>query len=302
MKTVLLIVNAHAGSVSARTREVIAKALAADFKLEVVETAARDHGSELARDAVDRGFDAVLAFGGDGTINEVVQPLVGTDVALGVLPGGSTNVLARALGVPRDPVEATAFTASRLNTETKRRINVGRMNERFFIFSAGLGLDADVVRRVETDPDAKREHGELFFLTSALNVAFKEYRGRRPEMTISVDGGEPEHVIQVVCCNGRPFTFFGRFPVDVCPEARLDGGLDTFSLTKISTLTIPRIAWGLLVSRSHPRWRNARYHHDARHIVVVPAEPTSVQVDGDFIGQVDRAELTLVEDALDLLV
>ncbi|HEY7875101.1 MAG TPA: acylglycerol kinase family protein, partial [Actinomycetota bacterium] len=105
MEKVLLISNARAGSVSARTKEVIVKALSADFKLEVADTAARNHATELARDAVDRDFDAVLVFGGDGTINEAAQPLIGSDVALGILPGGSTNVMARSLGVPRDPVE-----------------------------------------------------------------------------------------------------------------------------------------------------------------------------------------------------
>ena len=117
MKKVLLVSNAHAGSVSARAKEVISKALSADFKLEVTDTARRSHASELARDAVDRDFDAVVAFGGDGTINEVAQGLVGTDVALGILPGGSTNVMARSLGVPSHPIDATAFVAAHLRAD-----------------------------------------------------------------------------------------------------------------------------------------------------------------------------------------
>src|SRR5687768_17831665 len=120
MQRVLLVTNSFAGSVSARAHEVITKALSADFKLEAEETKSRDHATELARDAVERGFDAVVAFGGDGTINEIAQALVGTDVALGVLPGGSTNVLVRSLGVPNDPIEATAFLSSRLRSGTKR--------------------------------------------------------------------------------------------------------------------------------------------------------------------------------------
>jgi diacylglycerol kinase family enzyme len=118
VQTVLLIANAQAGSVSARTKEVIIKALSADFKLEVVDTEARDHATELARDAVGRGFDAVLVFGGDGTMNEAAQAVVGSEVALGILPGGSTNVMARSLGVPRDPVEATALDASRIRSRS----------------------------------------------------------------------------------------------------------------------------------------------------------------------------------------
>ena len=121
MQRVLLIANARAGSVSDRTKEVIVKALSADFKLDVADTESRGHAIELARDAAHQGFDAVLAFGGDGTINEVAQDLVETDVAMGIIPGGSTNVMARSLGIPSDPVEATAFAASHLRSGTKRR-------------------------------------------------------------------------------------------------------------------------------------------------------------------------------------
>lgn len=165
---------------SRRTRDVIVKALQADFKLETAETEGRTHATELARDAVDRDFDAVVAFGGDGTINEAAQSLVKTEVEFGFIPGGSTNVVARSLGVPRDPVEATAFVASHLRSGTTRVINVGRLNERYFLFCAGVGLDAEVVRRVEADPEAKRRRGEWFFLANALKVAFTQYRARIP--------------------------------------------------------------------------------------------------------------------------
>ncbi len=155
----MLVSNLHAGSVSPRTKEVIVKALQADFKVEAVDTARRDHAADLARDAVQRGFDAVLAFGGDGTINETAQGLAETDVALGILPGGSTNVIARALGIPPNPVDATAFVASRLRTGQRRQINIGRIDSRYFLFSAGMGLDAEVVRRVEADRSGSEQAG-----------------------------------------------------------------------------------------------------------------------------------------------
>ena len=302
MEKVLLVANPRAGTVSAPTQEVIVKALSADFKLEEVTTGHREHASELARDAVDRGFDAVVAFGGDGTINEVAQGLVGTDVALGLLPGGSTNVTVRSLGVPRDPVEATAFLASKLRSRETRRINVGKMGDRFFLFSAGMGLDAEVVKRVEARPEAKRKRGEWFFLTNALKAGATEYRGAEPSITMTVDGGESEQVVLAVTCNGRPFTYFKRLQVDVCPHATLDGGLDVFGLGKIHLATIPRIAWALLVSRSHVRWRKGTYHHDASSIELVSTRPLPVQVDGDYIGERSEASIVLVPDSLDLLV
>lgn len=298
----MLIANPWAGSVSARTREVMVKSLEADFRVEDTETQAREHASDLARDAVDRGFDAVIAFGGDGTINEVAQGLCDTDVALGILPGGSTNVMARSLGMPTDPVEATSFLAHRLRNGTRRRINVGRADKRYFLFSVGMGLDAETVKRVEENPEGKKEHGEWLFLWNAIKAALGEYRGVDPLISMSIGGGEPERVVLAVTCNGRPFTYFKRFPVDVCPEARLDGGLDIFGLRKVTTRFVPGIAWALLVSRSHVGWKSGTYHHDVASIDLRADRPLPVQVDGDYIGEWTSAEIRLIPNALDVLV
>ena len=298
----MFIANPRAGSVSVRTREVMLKALEADFKVEDVETAARDHASDLAHDAVARGFDAVIAFGGDGTINEVAQGLVDTDVALGILPGGSTNVMARSLGMPTDPVEATSYLAHRLRSGTRRRINVGRADERYFLFSVGMGLDGEVVKRVEADPEGKRDHGEWLFLWNAIKAGLGRYRGIDPLISMRVDGGEEERLVLAISCNGRPFTYFKRFPVDVCPQARLDGGLDVFGLKKVRTASVPRIAWAVLVSRGHVGWKSGTYHHDVRSIDLTADEPLPVQVDGDYIGEWSSARIRLIPNALDVLV
>lgn len=302
VEKLLLIVNSAATSVSPRTKEVIAKALAADFKLEVIDTTSRNHASELAADAVDRDFDAVIAFGGDGTVNEVAQGLVGTDVALGVLPGGHANVVARTTGVPVDPVEATAFVASRLRTRSGRRINVGRINERFFLFCGGVGFDAEVVRQIEAARAQRRASGDWAYVSKAVKTALTRYRGADPSITIEITGREPQRVVLAVFANARPFTYFRRLPVDACPQARLDGGLDVLGLTKVRTLTIPRIAWSVLVSRHHPRWRITRYYHDLTEARLVADAPVPVQVDGDYIGEHVELELRLVPSALALLV
>ncbi|MEA2452008.1 MAG: hypothetical protein QOG04_718 [Actinomycetota bacterium] len=302
MKRVLLISNARAGSVSNRTKEVIVKALSADFKLDVADTEARGHASELARDAVDQGFDAVLAFGGDGTINEAAQDLVETDVALGVIPGGSTNVLARALGVPADPVEAVAFAASHLRSGTKRRINVGRIGARYFLFSCGMGLDAEVVKRVEADHEGKLKHADLTFLKHALGAGFSRYRGAEPNITMEAGSAPPEKVLFAIVCNARPFTYFGRFAVDACPEASLEKGLDFLGMTTVHASTIPRIAWSVFISRAHVRWKNSRYVTDVREGNLRATEPMPVQVDGDYLGDVDRVMIRSIPNSLDLLV
>jgi diacylglycerol kinase family enzyme len=302
MAKVLLISNAFAGSASPRTQQVIVKVLAADFDLEAVETTSRDHASALSHQAVADGFDAVLAFGGDGTINEAAQGLVHSDVALGILPGGSTNVMARALGVPRDPVEATAFVAARLRSNTRRLINVGRLDDRYFLFSAGMGLDAEVVKRVEADPEGKRTKGEWLFAVNALKAGLTQYRIRDPEITLEVAGAESAEVVQAICCNGRPFTYFGGFPVDAAPLARLDKGLDFVAFRRIRGVAVPRIVWSLFVSSSHPSWRNVVYHHDVTKARLSADRAFPVQVDGDYIGESDGAEVSLVPRALSLLV
>jgi diacylglycerol kinase family enzyme len=301
VEKILLIVNPYAGSVSPRKREVIVKALAADFKLEVAETTARDHATELSGDAVDRGFDAVLALGGDGTINEVVQSMIGSDVALGLLPGGSTNVMARSLGMPTDPIEATSFLASHLRSGDRRRINVGRINERYFLFSTGIGLDAEVVKRVESDPRREHMKREWLFMKHAWAAGTTTYRTTDHLLKVEVDGEEPYECVFTVCCNGRPFTYFKKWPVDACPQARLDLGLDVFALAKVRLPTAPRIAWGVFVSRSHIRWRNSRYWHDKPGATITATRPMPVQVDGDYIGEIEKAEIRLVPDALDIL-
>jgi diacylglycerol kinase family enzyme len=302
MRRLMLISNANAGSVTAATREVILKALQADFKVEAADTERRDHASDLAADAVDRDFEAVIAFGGDGTINEAMQPLVGTDLSFGFIPGGSTNVAARSLGLPRDPVDATAFVAAKLRDDVRRRVTVGRLDSRYFLFSAGMGLDAEVVKRVEADPEAKRKRGEWFFVSNAFKAGLTEYRTTKPRLSLTVDGHDPVDLILAICCNASPFTYFKRYAVNVCPEADLDGALDIYGLTKLRATMVPRLLSGLFVTGAHTRWRSGVYHRDIRGATFQAEGPTPVQVDGDYIGERMGARIDLVPDSLDLLV
>ena len=278
------------------------KALAADFKLDVAHTTRRDHASDLAEEGVDRGFDAIVVFGGDGTVNEAAQPLVATDVAFGILPGGTTNVMAKILGIPRDPVEATAFVAQRLRDRVVRRIGVGRVNARYFLFSSGMGLDAEVVKRVEADPAGKRARPEWTFLINALRAGTTDYRGTDAKLTVEVDGRAPVQVLFCVCANARPLTFFKGRPVDALPDADLGKRLDFFGLDRVTLGTAPRIAWSVFISRSHPRWKHGHYFPDVDSANWRATEPMPVQVDGDYIGEWDRAVVRHVPDALDVVV
>lgn len=302
MRSVALITNPRAGSVSRRTRDVIERALSSDFKLEVLETLRRDHAQEMSKDAADRGFYAVIAFGGDGTINEVAQGVVDTDTALGILPGGTTNVMARALGIPKDPVEATSFLAARLRSGSKRRINVGRIGDRYFLFSCGIGLDAEVVKRVESDPHRYENGREWRFVKHGLAAGSTDYRSHEPKIKVTTSAGDTAEALFAICCNARPFTYFKRFPVDVCPEASLDKGLDLLTMRSIHATTIPRVIWSIFVSRSHTKWRNSRYWHDLDSFTWTSERALPVQVDGDYIGDWTQAEIVLLRDSLDLLL
>ena len=262
----------------------------------------RAHATELARDAVERDYDAVLTFGGDGTINEVMQAMVGTQVRLGVIPGGSTNVTARALGMPRDPRRATAFLASHLKSGTAKRVNVGRINDRYFLFSAGMGLDAEVVKRVEADPKGKQAHHQWTFLKNSLSTGIIEYRNAPPSITLRVEGEQSVRVVTALCCNAKPLTYFVGLPVDACPSAHLDSGLDFFAFKRISSGTIPRFVFSLFVSRSHPRWENVHYRHDVDRATLVADSPLPVQVDGDYIGEWKEAALSMEPHGLALLM
>ena len=152
---ILLIVNASASSVTARTRVVIQKALSADHEVELAETARRGHATRLARGAVSRGTDVIVVLGGDGTLNEAANGVAGTSTALAPLPGGSTNVFARTLGLPDDPVHATAVTLDALEASSVRLVELGSANGRYFLFHCGVGYDAAVVSQVERN-DPKR--------------------------------------------------------------------------------------------------------------------------------------------------
>jgi diacylglycerol kinase family enzyme len=301
MRKVFLIANPTAGGMEGGLTKDAAAALRGDFSLEMAETSGRDAATGLARQALGAGADAVIVLGGDGTVNEVAQALVHSDVALGIIPAGTTNVMARAIGIPPDVTEASRFLAARLDSNRKTRINVGQMGDRYFLFGAGMGLDAEVIRSVEERPERKRKLGHFFFLQQALATA-KRHTGAEPTIAMTVDEGHQELVLLALVANAGPFTYFGRRPLHVFPHVRLHKGLDAFGLTRLGRGTVPRLAWAFFVSRSHLRWSNSSYHHDVRRIELHAATPLPVEVDGDYIGEWDQATVSLIPLALDLLM
>ena len=177
----LLIVNPWATSVSARLKNLVVYALRGRYDIEAVETQARNHATALTREAVGEGFDLVVAFGGDGTLNEVVNGIAGSDVPVSVLPGGCTNVVCRMLGIPTDVVDATEHLLQLADDLRPRRIDLGRVNGRYFVFSSGVGIDAEATRWVDSRPWLKSRSGDLAFTIAAVQSFLRNYRAKPPQ-------------------------------------------------------------------------------------------------------------------------
>jgi diacylglycerol kinase family enzyme len=295
---VLLIVNPVARTVSKPTLAVIEKALSADFRLEVTETKERNHALEIAQQAVADGIDLVVVFSGDGTINEVVNALAGSETALGVLPGGATNILVRALDLPVDPVEATGVLIGKALDDDAFKLNLGRADGRYFAVNCGAGVDAAAMQRLdEKFPATKAKFDRAAFRAVAWELMVG-YAGKRPDLEVRIDGGDPVPSLSVMVGRTDPYTYYKGRGLRMTPEASLESGLDVLSVRKLNRRSVPRIAWQVFGSARHVSGRDIDYVHDASHVLVTAEEPFPAQVDGDSLGDHRRLEVELAREAL----
>ena len=302
----LLVVNPKATATTPGMRDVLAYALSSETKLDVVQTEARGHATSLARQAVVEGLDVVVALGGDGTVNEVVNGLLADGPAAGlpalaVVPGGNANVFARALGLPETAIEATGRLLGALREGSRRSVGLATAGERWFTFCAGLGLDAEVVRRVEGKRSDGRKATPGLFVRQGVSHFFRGAQRREPAMTVQVGDGPLERVGLALVCNTTPWTYLGRRPVQPCPEASFDTGLDLFGLRRLGTATTLIHLRQILAASPRPRGRHVLRLHDQPEIVLRADRPLALQVDGDDLG--DRTEVVFrsVPRALDVV-
>jgi diacylglycerol kinase family enzyme len=280
---------------------VIASALAKDLKLDVEATKRRDHAGFLAAGAMHEGYETVFALGGDGTVNEILQGIAGTDVRLGIIPGGSTNVWARNLGLPNDPVEATGRLLGALRARTERTVNLGRVNGRWFGVNAGFGYDAEVVRFVERRHRLKRTVRQASFLYCGF-LAYAHGYDRKTAIRLTLDEREPAVILSsAVVCNGNPYTYLGPRPVQLCPQASMDLGLDLLGLTSLSFPKMARFVRTSLTSVNVGQLGFARIWHDRPSYTLASDTPVPLQVDGDFIGAYTRVDIEQVERAITVI-
>ena len=296
MRQLLLVVNEVAQTVTRYARDVIAGALSSEFRVEVVETKRPGHAGELAAGAAERGIDLVVVLGGDGTVNEVANELAGTSVPMAVLPGGGANVFARSLGLPRDAVEAAGILLERLH-EPPRRVPLGRAGDRWFLANAGVGIDAAIVRRVEERQVAKRLGGDLSYGWSGLRVLVSGYDRRTPHLRVRMGEVDVGGVFTVLVQNVDPYTYLGDRAIRFCAGASLDAGLDAVAFRTLRTTLVSRVVLRALRT-GKPLRRAAAYGHDLSAIRVEADVPMPLQVDGEFVGEVQAVSIESVPGAL----
>ena len=290
MRSRLLIVNPLASGVNDALVEQVRAALPGP--LEVVRTERGGQAGEIAQ-AYERDVDAIYVFSGDGTYNEVLNG-VGGDIPLGFIPGGGTSVLPRALGTPRDPVGAARL----LSTATTRRIGLGRVNGRRFAFNAGIGLDAELVRRIDSRGRREdgRRPGDTAFVREALGL-LSSRRGRFPD-ALEVDGHGRAAFVLVANCD--PYTYAGRVGIRVSRGASFDLGIDVVAPSGVRARDLPRLGLALLRG-AQPRPGMIALH-DVERVVIRCDEPLPLQVDGEDLGDVDAAVFESERNAVTALV
>lgn len=298
----LLVVNPKATSTSVRARDVLAHALASEVKLDVAETTHRGHATELAAQAARDGLDVVVALGGDGTVNEVVNGLLHEGPqpglpTLGVVPAGSTNVFARAIGLPNNPIEATSQLLEALLRDRRRTVGLGLADDRYFTFNAGLGIDAGAVRRVERARAKGRTATQPLYVRSAVTEHFV---GPKHGLTLTLPDGTEQQLALALVCATDPWTYLGERPVRPCPEASFDTGLDLFGLTQAPTPVVLRHLVQIL--RGNPHGKRVVLLHDLPGFTLTGDGPLPFQLDGDELGDRTSVVLRSVPHALDVAV
>jgi diacylglycerol kinase family enzyme len=333
----LVVVNPAATTTTSKMRDVLVGALASELKVDVAETAHRGHGRELGARAAADGLDLVVTLGGDGTVNEVVNGLMERGPSphlptLAVVPGGSTNVFARALGRSRDPVEATAEILASIRAGRTRLVSLGTAQaagtstapldggdpaaaaraasadaaadpewsaERWFVFAAGLGFDAEVIARVEAQrARGRRSTGALYVREGTAAFLLGRER-RRPAMTLTVPGADPvEGLFLCLISNVSPWTYLGARPVNPTPEASFDAGLDVFALGRMHTLGMLRTLRQTLAPRPALRGRGLHRWHDLPELTLTAVRPQGWQVDGEHLGTATGLRIRSVPAAL----
>ncbi len=309
MVRALLIANPKATSTSRRVRDIMVHSFAGDLDLEIEETTHRGHATELGRRAARERLDIVVTLGGDGTINEVINGLLAggpsaETPALAVLPGGSANVFARSLGLPNNSIGALGPILDALRAGRYRTVGLGRADERYFTFCAGVGWDAEVVRAVEQRRGTGSRANPTLYVRTALRQFISGTDRRRPAITLERAGRPPlRGLFLAIVSNTSPWTYLGPRPVNPSPEADINLGLDVFGLRRLDLVpTLGVVAQIMLPVSGGIRGRHVVNVHDAAEVTVRARRPIAFQLDGDYIGEREAITFRSVPKAVRIVI
>ncbi len=311
-----LIINPFASSFSARRVRIIKRALGTAGDLTVWETSSRGDATDIAKKAAQEDFDVVCVLAGDGTLNEAAQGLIDSDTALAPLPGGSTNVFARAIGFSNDPIEALDQLLEVIEDESYLRIGIGKINDRFFLFNAGIGLDAEVIARVERNSKLKKVAAQPLTLSTAVATYIKDFDRKEQLMKVTL-GNNVENVRMlsvdptvfseanlVVVSNLSPWTYLGIREVVLAPSANLNHALTITAIRSLTPAKVIRIATSAMGKhKTVMRHKDVAHCDDVNNATIeVLNSALPYQVDGDYIGSIKKAEVSYVPDALKIAI
>ena len=287
-----------------RGRVVIQKTLSADHDVTVAETSRRGHATRMARGATTDGTDVVVVLGGDGTLNEAANGLAGSACALAPLPGGSTNVFARTLGIPDDPVDATVVLLESLAAGRIEPAGLGMVNGRYFLFHVGIGFDAAVVEQVERRAQLKRWAGHPLFIYAAFDTWLRRYDRSRPRLAVHhADGAIVDDGYFTIVANTNPYTYLGTRPFEVSPEATLDRGLVSVTIRTMRAVPFLTVIGSALMGGGRvARSKRVDYRTDLGALTIQGYGPIPYQVDGDFLGEIDELRFRHEPDAIRLVL
>ncbi|GAB3384727.1 diacylglycerol kinase family lipid kinase [Micromonospora halotolerans] len=309
----VLVVNPKATTTSERSRDVLVRALRSEVDLSVRYTRRRGHAMDLAREAAQEGVDLVVTLGGDGTVNEVVNGLMAAEPptfrtgqttaerlpALATVPGGSTNVFARALGLPREWPDGTSMILEGLRLGRSRTIGLGRADDRYFTFCAGFGIDAAVIQRVERARKRGRVSTPALYFRSTVSQYFLASDRRHPSISLERPGEAAETDLgTVIIQNTAPWTYLGDREINPNPEASFDLGLDVLAMRQLKVASTARTVTQFFAREPDPHGRQVLRLHDVAEFTLLSARPLAFQLDGDYLGEREKVRFASIPAAL----
>src|SRR5215472_16001949 len=285
---------------TATVTDLAVRSLAGLADLDVERTQYRGHARELAAAAA---VDLVIVHGGDGSINEVVNGVMGRGndrPRVAVIPGGGANVLARALGIPLDATAAIRHLREAIAAGRYRTIGLGLAADRYFTFSAGLGMDAEVVREVDRMRAQGRRESVPLFLQAMMRQYYRGTDRHQPALTLERDGEPPvSGLFMTIITNRSPWTYFRGRPLLPVPNPDFNSGLDLLALRRIRLTTIFNAVGQMLYVRSRPsRGRNMLSVLGSEALTLRSVRPIALQADGEYLGETEAIKFQFVPRAL----